>query len=86
MIDLREALSVRRILPQFPVVEPARQEARPLELGINPIKAGPRDQGGTTEVESTEGSQTAGEEEDVQLQLRRAKVTLAQLGTTPAAP
>ena len=47
-IELREALSGRRALPRFPVVEPARQKVGPLELSSNPVGESPRDQGGTT--------------------------------------
>ena len=36
-IDLREALSEKRALPGFPVVEPARQDVGPLELSRNPM-------------------------------------------------
>ena len=47
-IDLREALSGRRALPRFPVVEPDLQEAGPREVSINPVGEGPRGQGGAT--------------------------------------
>ena len=68
-IDLRGALSGRRALPRFPVVEPAPQEVGSLELSSNPVGEDPRDQGRTTRG-STGGSQAAGEERDAQLKPR----------------
>ena len=84
-IDLREALSGRRTLARLLVVEPTRQEASPLELRSNPVGEDPPDQEGRTKG-STRGSQAAGEEGNAPIQLRRAGVTLAQLGTAPPAP